>query len=329
MKESDKNKSQKKIKTVGTGRIRLTDDPYYNKIAHLNNELANIQRSLAKSRFELEEKNKKLEEQHEELSHLNHLKNEMLGMAAHDLRNPLSTIMALSELLLEDDADELNESQKEFIGEIRTSSAFMLKLVNDMLDLSQIESGSINMELQTVDLEKMLKRSVKLHNMMSARKKIRIGFTNTISPEIDGNTNGTALLIQADPGKLEQAINNLLGNAIKFSPEDTAIEVQTEQCATPGSHADGRNYDAGDILIHIRDKGPGISPDNQKKLFKPFTRIATESGHSGKGTGLGLAITRRIIDAHGWSIHLDSEVGRGSVFTIRIPVQKRVQSHSR
>lgn len=313
-------------------RIRLDDDPFYDKIARLNNELMNIQRRLTKSRFDLKRQNTKLEEQHSELASLNKLKNEMIGMAAHDLRNPLYIIMALSELLLEQDPDSgsLNEFQEESVQEIHRSSKFMLNLINDMLDLSLIESGTISMDIEDVDLPALLQRSVKLHQMLAGQKKLSIIFENKLT-STEASTgigsNHEKLLIPADSGKLEQVINNLLGNAIKFSPAHSTISLLLEKGDSAGFVADRKPYQAGDLLIHIVDQGPGITPENQIKLFKPFSRIDTGTSGKEKSTGLGLAISRKIVEAHGWSIHIDSEVGKGSVFTVHIPTKQLTKSN--
>ncbi len=314
------------MKSGNFRRIRIDDDPYYNNVTRLNNELTNIQRTLMKRTADLERKTAELQEQSKELEHLNKLKNEMMGMAAHDLRSPLSTIMALSELLTDDDDDResLSENQTNFIRDIHRASQFMLTLINQMLDLSQIEAGSISMDTTDIDLVKHLKRSITIHNMMAAKKRITIRFGSRSPATGDSAamppTVGTAI-ISADANKFEQIINNLLSNAIKYSPEKTTVTVSVEYCASPGKFADGQPFGSGDLLIHFQDQGYGISSENQKKLFKPFSKLSNTIKSKEKSTGLGLAITGRIVEAHGWSIHLKSEIGTGSVFTIRIPAK--------
>lgn len=344
MKNSDSRNS--KNRPLNEMTIRLDNDPFYVQISRLNNELVNIQRQLTKKTLDLERKTAELKEKSAQLQRMNELKNEMMGMAAHDLRSPLSSIMALSELLLESEQDigSLNENQQEFVDEIHRSSKFMLNMIDEMLDFSQIESGNISMDVQEVNLVESLQHAVKLHNILAQEKNITILFEADIfeHPSYpDGERMATnrdlfetphatpqghephEIKIRADPNKLEQVFNNLIGNAIKYSPEKTTIRVSLQKASTGDPVFKKRNIEAGDLLIHIRDQGPGISSEEQKKLFKPFSRIHKKTGRNTRSTGLGLAITRKIVEAHGWGIHVDSTVDEGSVFTIHIPATTR------
>ena len=324
-----KDKTTKKQENTPPKRIRIDEDPFFTKVAVLNNKLANIQRSLTKKQFDLERKNAQLEEQRKKLEDLNKLKNEMFGMAAHDLRSPLSSIMAYSQLLLDPDSEfgTLSETQEKFLNDIYRSSQFMLNLVNDMLDLSDIESGSISMDRDWLELYSLLERTVSMHNLMAKRKKITIQLqvpsSTDNSPSSSTADRDDKLFVSADHVKFEQVLNNLLGNAIKFSPTDSQITVTLEEYLPENNSSGKQGWEKGDLLLHIRDQGPGISAENQKKLFKPFSKIVTETSKKEKSTGLGLAITRKIIEAHGWDLQLDSEVGKGSVFTLKIPFRDR------
>lgn len=259
------------------------------KLSQLNNELNTAQRKLQKSNAELE--------------HLINLKNEMMGMAAHDLRNPLATIMSMSDLLLsgEDDVGSLNETQRNFIEKIHNSSNYMLKLVEGMLEISHIESGKVKIEKEELDLINFTNRVVSLNRLLADKKQVNISTSTDLQQ----------LPMQADTAKLEQVLNNLLSNAIKYSDPGTTVSVHV-------------NYDDDEnaAFVSVSDQGPGISEEDQKNLFKPFSRIPNKS-NSEKGTGLGLAITQRIISAHHGTISVNSAPDQGSVFSFTLPVSRK------
>ncbi len=264
---------------------RRLDASLYDELSRLNNELANLQRELAKKNVQLER--------------LNEQKNQFLGMAAHDLRNPLGVIRGFAEYLLEDAAGVLDEEQIEFLGIIQESSDFMLKLVDDLLDVAQIESGKLHLELLPADLVGVIKRNVALNRALAARKEIEIVF----EPE-------KALpVVEVDAPKIEQVLNNLLSNAVKFS--------------YPGSQIWVRLVREGDeVLLTVEDEGQGIPEDEIGKLFQPFQRTSVQSTAGESSTGLGLAIARRIVNGHGGEIWVESEVGRGSTFYVSLSIHR-------
>lgn len=256
------------------------DRDLYEEMSELNNELASAQRKLAKQKAELER--------------INEMKNQMLGMAAHDLRNPLSVIQALSSLLLED--EQFNEQQKKYLNEIHKSSEFMLRIIEDMLDISAIESGSVNLEKEETELVDFIERVISLNERAAGEKEINL---QTDLPD-------KKIIVEIDPHKFEQVLNNLISNAIKYSPENTTVTAGVEET------------DSG-IRLYVEDEGQGIPEEDIDKLFQPFANINVEATGGEKSTGLGLAITKKILDAHGYDIWVESEVGKGTTFFINLP----------
>jgi signal transduction histidine kinase len=255
----------------------------FEEITALNNELVTAQRELAR--------------RNSELTRLNEEKNHFLGVATHDLRNPLAAIYSSSEFLLSQ-SDRLDSEQVEILSAIKNSSLFMLQLVEDLLHLSQIESGKIQLRIRDVDLAELVRRHSAVNRPVAARKNIRLDFD--IEPNLPA--------IEADPHKLEQVLENLISNAIKFSPPGTAIVVTL------------RGEGAG-LKLAVADQGPGIPVGEQKKLFLPFSRTSVRPTGREKSSGLGLAIARNIVEAHRGRIGLESEVGKGSTFFVTLPVK--------
>ncbi|MBN1120893.1 MAG: GAF domain-containing protein [Anaerolineae bacterium] len=245
---------------------------------------------------ELAAQKEAVERQNKELEKLNELKNTFLGIAAHDLRNPLSTILLASEMLV-DDTFEIDENeQKMLLGDIQLQTNYMLKLIDDLLDVTMIESGKLDLDLEPLDLPDFLISAVKRHARLAAAKDISI----TYQP-------GDPADILADSRRLRQVIDNLLSNAVKYSPPGSRITVH--------ARVDGRM-----CWIGVTDEGPGIKPEESPQLFEYFSRASSRPTGGEKSTGLGLAISRRVIDAHGGKIGFESEVGRGSTFWFTLPL---------
>jgi len=258
------------------------DDALYDELTRLNNEMANLQREMAR-------KNANLLGLIEE-------KNRFVGMAAHDLRNPLGIILGYSEFLEDETENVLNDEQKEFIRTIKSTSEFMLRLVNDLLDVSAIDAGQLNLNRAPDDLSKMVRRVVALQTVLAARKQITV----VLDPP------PAMPPISFDAGKIEQVLTNLLSNAVKFSHHDTEVRVSA-------------TYADGVATVAVRDRGQGIPVADLPKLFKPFSRTSVQGTAGEQSTGLGLAIVRRIVEGHGGRIWVDSEAGIGSTFYFSLP----------
>ncbi|HOJ98597.1 MAG TPA: HAMP domain-containing sensor histidine kinase [Termitinemataceae bacterium] len=249
----------------------------YEEISRLNNELVTVQRELAKKNAELE--------------FLNMEKNRFLGMAAHDLRNPLHGILLQCDYLASVITDP---AHLEIIRAIQDASNFMVSLIEDLLDYSKIETGSVNLDYTKVDVVKLVEDIVRINKTLAARYGISLLF----SPE-------PMEPVYTDSGKISQILNNLISNAIKFSTEGKEILVTLRNQA--------QYYE-----LAVADQGKGMSEEQQQQLFKPFHR--GERGlHGEKTTGLGLTIVKRIIDALGGTIAVESKEGSGTTFTVRLP----------
>jgi len=258
------------------------DGELYEQITRLNNELVAMQRELAR-------KNAKL-------TRLNEQKNQLLGMAAHDLRNPLHAILSYSDFLLEDAFDVLDEDQREFLSIIQSSTEFMASLVNDLLDVAKIESGKLTLNLQPTDLSALVEAKVALNEPLAVNKHIRLRRSVNVLPTMI-----------ADPAKIEQVLNNLISNAIKYSPPDTTVDVQLSR--------DGER-----AVLAVQDRGQGIPEEELDALFQPFETTSVRATGGEKSTGLGLVITKRIVEGHGGSISVKSRVGEGTTFTVKLPL---------
>lgn len=247
-----------------------------------------------KTHLELRSLQVQLQQTNQNLTKLNKEKNTLMGMVAHDLRNPLASIVALSELLLLE--DDLNSMHKELIGDIKSTTDFMLSLLEDLLDMSAIESGRLNLYLEPVYVKEYIERIVSRHRLVSRSKNIQIEL------EIEDSI----LSVNIDRHKFEQILNNLISNAIKFSYDRTVVRVSIA-C----------QYNR--VLFVVEDRGQGIPESEREKLFKPFSLTSVKSTGGETSTGLGLAITERLVTAHNGEIFVESEVGKGSIFTVSIP----------
>jgi two-component system sensor histidine kinase/response regulator len=229
---------------------------------------------------------------------LNQLKNRFVGIAAHDLRNPLSSIRGLSELMLSDITGPLAEEQREFLSTIYAASRDMLNLVNDLLDISVIESGRLDLKIQRDSLKLLVRERLHIVKLLAERKDIRFvtEFQNLPAVPFDRN-------------RLSQVVDNLIGNAVKYSPVGSAITV--------------RLFEAGETaIVSVSDEGPGIAPENQQRIFGEFQKIRVPHAEAEKSTGLGLAIAKRIVEGHRGILTVQSEVGSGSTFSFAIPMEE-------
>jgi len=253
----------------------------YDEVSRLNNDLIVTQRALAKANVELEQ--------------LNALKNQFLGMAAHDLRSPLSAILSYSEFLINEAAPSLTEEHARFLEIIHSSSTFMLTLINDLLDVAVIESGKLHLELKPTDLSALITRVVENFRVLAMKKSMHIELVTIPLP-----------LLLLDAVKIEQVINNLLGNALKFSPNASTITVSIERHPT-------------EIHLLVHDEGPDIPVEDLDKLFHLFQQTTVRVPSGEKSSGLGLAIARRIIRGHGGRIWVKSTGEHGKSFIFALP----------
>jgi signal transduction histidine kinase len=222
-------------------------------------------------------------------------KSEFLANMSHELRTPLNAIIGFSEVLVDRMFGELNEKQDEYLKDIFASGQHLLSLINDILDLSKIEAGRMELELSEFDLPNALDNALTLVRERASRRGIRLG--STVDPRLG--------MIGGDERKVKQVLLNLLSNALKFTPEGGRIDVSA------------RVHD-GVAEISVADTGVGIAPEDQDAVFEEFRQVGT-ADKKVEGTGLGLALSRKFIELHGGRIWVESEVGKGSTFRFTLP----------
>jgi signal transduction histidine kinase len=222
-------------------------------------------------------------------------KSEFLANMSHELRTPLNAIIGFSEVLTERMFGELNDKQAEYLKDIYASGTHLLSLINDILDLSKIEAGRMELELTDFNLPQAIDNALTLVRERAGRRGI------TLQATIDEGIGE----VRADERKIRQVVLNLLSNAIKFTPEGGRIEV----LAAPRD---------GSVEVAVSDTGVGIAQEDQEAVFEEFRQVGTSAAKQ-EGTGLGLALCRKFVELHGGRIRVHSEVGVGSTFTFTIP----------
>lgn len=233
---------------------------------------------------------KQQEEKRSIAENISRMKSEFLSQMSHELRTPLNAIIGFGQLLEINDDDPLSDRQKDNVGEINKAGQHLLALVNELLDLAAIESGNIKLDMQTVNLNKVIQDSLPLILPMANDKNISIK---------DRISDQTEHFVHADPTRLRQILLNLLTNAVKYNHDGGHVELDC-------------NQQGGKIRINITDTGPGISDDDKKKLFQPFERLQASSSIT--GTGIGLVVTKDLVENMGGEIGLSSQPGQGSTF---------------
>ena len=241
---------------------------------------------------------KELEVANHELAAASRHKSEFLANMSHELRTPLNAIIGFSEVLSERMFGELNEKQEEYSKDIHASGQHLLSLINDILDLSKIEAGRMELELSEFHLATALDSALTLVRERAGRRGI------TLQMNVDNQLGQ----IQADERKVRQVVLNLLSNAIKFTPEGGRIEVG----AAPRD---------GLVEVSVSDTGVGIAPEDQEAVFEEFRQVGT-TDQTVEGTGLGLTLCRKFVELHGGRIWVKSQVGAGSTFTFTIPMRQ-------
>jgi signal transduction histidine kinase/CheY-like chemotaxis protein len=230
----------------------------------------------------------------EDVERASRFKDQFLSTMSHELRTPLNAVLGFSELLTDTRYGPLTERQARYVNHIHTSGQHLLRLINDILDLSKIEAGRLQLNIECVSVATVfaeVDESLSPLVEKSAHRLIR-----RVSPE---------LLVHADATRFRQMLMNLLGNAIKFTPKGGKIELVARQ--------------QGEMVrVEVRDSGPGIPPEEQRRIFEAFHRMR-QSERASEGTGLGLAITRRLVELHGGELNVESEPGSGSCFYFTLP----------
>lgn len=246
---------------------------------------------IKQQKEEQEKTNLQLEKSNTEL-------NKFIGMAAHDIRNPVGAIKMISELVL--DNKEIDAEMREWMELVQTSATNSLQILNDTLNISQIQSGIINLNLEEGDFVEFLKDSIQLIHYLAEKKHQTIHFDTSIFK----------VMLSFDKSRMTQVVNNLYTNAIKYSPANTDIFVSLTW----------EQSDQKKLLISVKDHGMGIDQKYHATLFNPFTTTSNQPTDNESKTGLGLAIVKKIVELHHGSIGFTSEIGSGSTFYFTLPV---------
>jgi CheY-like chemotaxis protein len=217
---------------------------------------------------------------------------------SHELRTPLNAIIGFSQLLVNRRFGELTNDQAEYIADILDSGRHLLALINDILDLSKVEAGRMDLELGHIELREVLENGLTMVRERAALHRIRLSLD--VGPDV-----GT---LQGDERKVKQIVFNLLSNAVKFTPDSGQVDVWARRIE-------------GEIHVAVRDSGVGIAPEDQARIFEEFQQVSSGATSTREGTGLGLALARKFVELHGGRLWVESEVAAGSTFTFTLPGQ--------
>jgi len=292
---------------IGAGaldqRIEVTSRDELGALAEeFNRMAARLQESYAGLELQVEERTSelthalaRLDEKSRELEAASHHKSEFLANMSHELRTPLNAISGFSQVLRRGLYGEINDKQAEYLDEILASSRDLLTLIDDVLDLSKVEAGQIELEVAPFSLPATLERGLAVVGERAGKGAVRISLAS--EPGI-----GT---VSGDERRVRQVVLNLLWNAVKFTPPGGAVDVQAVR----------RN---GEVRVSVADTGPGIDPEDQERIFEEFQQAAA-GREQHEGTGLGLALSKRLVELHGGRLWVESEPGRGSTFVFTLP----------
>jgi len=226
-------------------------------------------------------------------------RNEFLSTMSHELRTPLNSIIGFSDLLIEGSLGPLNERQTKYIQNVHNSGKRLLKVINDILDLSKVEAGTTELEPETFKIAKVLDEIERVSGPRASAKKLTLKF----------RVDKRLTTVTADKMRFKQVLYNLISNAIKFTPEGGNVTVSAEK-------------EDKMLRVSVADTGIGISKKDQEYLFQPFKQLDYFLNRRYEGTGLGLALVKRFVEMHGGTVRVESEPGKGSVFTFELPVME-------
>lgn len=268
----------------------LADD--FNKMTDaLQEAVTDLERKIAERTGELALTNQKLEE-------ASRYKSVFLANMSHEFRTPLNAIIGFSEALLDSTLTITAEERRQFLTDVFESGRHLLKLTSEILDLSKVETGRVELEIKTASLSEVFDAVQSTMRPLAAKKSIELLFQN----------DGLDALVPMDAGRIRQVLLNLVGNAVKFTPEEGKVWVR-------------RRAENGQVRIEVGDTGPGISPRLHEEIFQAFRQGVDANGdHKPEGTGLGLTLAKKFVELHGGRIWVESEIGKGSRFFFTLPI---------
>ncbi len=269
--------------------------------------------SIAGAFGDLERTNKALQQANDRLQELDRLKSNFIATVSHELRTPLTSVIGYSEMLLEGMAGEMNQEQRDYVSTILEKGESLLVLIGQILDLSRIESGNVVIHRQPTSIKDIL--GLSLSDVVPQAKKRDLKLEATVTPDVDK--------ISVDPDKIRRIVTNLLSNAVKFTPAGGKVTVavdHTEDVPAGDTRLDIFQPERNRFLrIRVTDTGIGIPQDKLGQIFDAFFQVDNSSTREFGGTGLGLAIVKNFVSAHGGRVTVESKVGEGSSFIVKLP----------
>jgi len=311
----EKNYSVRAPRTQGSGELTILVDAFNEMLGQIQENEKELREArddlelrVKERTLELENAKKEVEafsfsilRAKDELERASNFKDQFLSTMSHELRTPLNAVLGFSELLTDERYGMLNEKQQRYVKHIHTGGKHLLSLINDILDLSKIEAGRLQLTIENVLVPISFAEVVDTMRPLADKKSQRL------LQEAPSN-----LGVRADATRFKQVLMNLIGNAIKFTPEAGEIRVLARRLN-------------GVVRIEVRDSGPGIPAEEQRRIFEAFYRIG-ESDQKVEGTGLGLAITQRLVQLHGGELGIESQPGAGSCFYFTLPSAEAVET---
>jgi signal transduction histidine kinase len=284
------------------GELASAFDAMTEQLANQEEELRRmnlvLEQKVRERTAELEQKQRELVAANVELERANRLKSEFLANMSHELRTPLNAVNGFSELLLEEIHGPLTPKQRRYVENILGSGRHLLQLINDILDLSKIEAGRMEVFPEEFSFRQVVDNATSVIQPLAQKKGLEVEVR--VDPRLDR--------VRLDPGKTRQVLYNLLSNAVKFTDRGKVTVT-----ATP--------IDASWLELVVADTGIGIKPEDQARIFREFEQVDGSHSRRYEGTGLGLALTRKLVELQGGTIRVESEVGRGSRFIVQLPVR--------
>ena len=269
------------------------------------------QEGMKQNQLKLEEEKIKLAKAKKDAEKANKAKSEFLANMSHELRTPLNHIIGFTDLVVEERFGELNETQSDFLKDVKNSSHHLLSLINDILDISKVEAGKHEIDLAPIKIRELLENSLVMVNEKSIKAGIKLSY----------DLDGIPQTIIADERKLKQIMYNLLSNAVKFTPPRGEVKIKAEACEIhKGEDEDSTSITKG-IKVGVCDTGIGLAPENIECIFNPFEQVDNSMSRKYQGTGLGLALTKNFVELHGGKIWAESQgKNKGSNFKFVLPI---------